>query len=135
MLEDLLERRQRDKKRWKELDGDLCQLCHAYGPDKRNLFIHCGYAVHEVVPEAIDLSEVEDFETRGYYLRICKTCRAKLLEKMEEWRNERVARRDIPKDHDGEEYWDLEKNIPVRVNGATVMMDEEEYAEYRRRHG
>lgn len=137
MLKDLLERvderREHDAKRWEERDGDLCMLCHAHGADKRSLFLSCFYDVSEVVPEAIDLKGCdESVNDRGWYLRICKSCRGALLQRLQGWRNERVALRSLPKDHDGyilevEE----EGNIPVRIHGATVMMTEEEYRNYK----
>lgn len=105
LIERTQQRRNRDKERYEQHDSDLCMLCGAYGADKRSLFISCFYEVSEVVPEAIDLFEVEGMEKRGYYLRICKTCRRHLLQHLQEWRKERVARREIPKDHDGYE-WD-----------------------------
>jgi len=121
ILEDILarveERRQQDAIRFKERNEDLCMLCHAYGEDKRSLFISCFYAVEEAVPEAIDLSGCgKEWEDRGYYLRICKSCRARLLGMLREWRNECVSFRDLPKDHDGGiEDDDPERNIPMKL--------------------
>lgn len=124
------EARRQGADRFHNHDTDLCMLCHAYGEDKRSLFIDCFYAVDEVVPEALDIAEVEG--RQGYYLRICKSCRAALLGRLREWRDERVARRDIPKDHDGEdEDWDAEADIPVRINGAVVMLTREQFDEYQ----
>jgi hypothetical protein len=91
-----------DAKRFKELDGDLCQLCNAYGADKRSLILACFYDVTEVVPEAIDLTDVAGaLKGRGYYLRLCKSCRGRLLGMLKGWRNECIALRGLPKDHDG----------------------------------
>jgi len=127
------ERRQRDAQRFADIDHDLCMLCGAYGADKRSLFIDCFYAVHEVVPEAIDLYDVKPRLERGhgYYLLICKSCRGRLLSALAAWRAECVALLGKPKDHDG--YLDDcedGKNVPVRVNGITVMMDDADYATY-----
>lgn len=136
MIERTDQRRAEDAQRYADLDGDLCQLCHAYGADKRNLFLTCLYAVHEVVPEAIDTYAVEMLpeERRGdYYLRICKACRAGFLNHLQQWRNERVALRGMPKDHDGYvDDDDPERTIPYRVNGATVMLTREEWLAKRR---
>ena len=136
MLEDIIrcnqERRKADAKRFRESDDNLCMLCHAYGEDKRSLFISCFYAVEEAVPEAIDLFDCgKHLSDRGYYLRICKSCRARFLGMLREWRNECVSLRDLPKDHDGIiEGEDPDRNIPVRVNGITVMMTKDEYDLY-----
>lgn len=134
MLDAFARRREDDAQRFAQLNPDLCQLCHAYGADKRNLVIECFYAVHEVVPEAIDLAAcpAESQRGRGYFLRICKCCRGDLLRLLGLWRNERVAHRDTPKDHDGHEVEeDLSRCIPVRMHGAQVMMTPDEYERYR----
>jgi len=110
MFEDIInqirKRREVDKKRFEEHDDNLCMLCDAYGKDKHSLFISCFYEVSEVVPEAINLFGVEKFKNRGYFLRICKNCRGELLNKLGEWRNEMIARREVPKDRDGYNKYD-----------------------------
>ena len=50
----------------------------------------------EVVPEALDLFLVDEHD--GYYLRICKTCRGKLLGLLASWREDCISKRDIAKD-------------------------------------
>jgi len=139
-FDDILEktriRRERDARRFAALDSDLCMLCGAYGADKRSLFVECGYAVEEAVPEAIDLFAVENeaLRNRGYYLLLCKSCRGALLQHMQEWRNERVALRGAPKDHDGYDWLDdeeIESMVPVLVNDVPVFMTPEQYAEYQ----
>lgn len=129
------ERRLRDAERLQQLDGDLCQLCEAYGPDKRSLFLDCFYAVHEVVPEAIDLLLVEkqndSKHASGYYLRICKSCRGRLLDLLRHWRDDCVSLRGVPKNHDGGLEDEREgANIPVRLNGRIVMMTMDEYGKW-----
>lgn len=89
-----------DRGRYENHDGDLCMLCGAHGSDKRNLFVSCLYAIHEVVPEAIDL-RAAGTERVGYYLRICKSCRGRFLEGLGRWRAECIALRGTPMDHDG----------------------------------
>ena len=121
-------RREHDAVRYKELDDDLCQLCHAHGGDKRSLHISCLYAIHEVVPEAIDLWAC-DPSGQGYYLRICKACRGRLLDMLSFWRDECVNLRAVPKDEDGN--IEQEGDIPVRINGRIVMMTEEQYDTYK----
>ena len=128
ILKKLDERRMTDAQRFEELDDDLCQLCHAHGQDKRSLRIECFYAIEEVIPEIIDLHNCEGERNCGYYLRICKSCRGRLLDMLGKWRNECISYRDKQKDHDGHIEEDEERNIPVRVNGRIVMMTEQEYA-------
>lgn len=127
------ERKAEDAVKFHALDEDACMLCDAYGADKRSLFIDCFYAVDEVVPEALNIHDVGLERGRGYYLRICKSCRARLLGKLQEWRDECVARRGLAKDHDGgDDAWDEpERNIPVRINGAVQMLTEAEWRAWR----
>ena len=124
-MKDILQEREEDKRKFEEADEDLCMICFAYGQDKRTLIVNCFYAVDEVVPEMLDLEN-------GYWARICKSCRGSFLGKMSEWREERVALRETPKNHDGNVYDDDEsKDIPVRINGALVMMREEDFKAYK----
>lgn len=129
MLDESAARRKADAQRFKGHDEQLCMLCWAYGADKRSLFVSCFYAVHEAVPEAIDLSECEPkFKDRGYYLRLCKSCRGAFLGHMREWANKCRSLRDTPKDHDGNVDSDNpEANIPVRIDGAVVMLTREQW--------
>lgn len=128
-------KRIQDAERYQNNDHDLCQCCHAYGSDKRSLFVACFYQIDEMIPEFIDLHNT-DSPQRGYYMRICKTCRARFLRHLEQWYEEGVRRRKLTKDHDGEAYGEYgpEANIPVRINGATVMMTAGQYATYKESH-
>lgn len=125
------ERQLADKVRFETLDTNLCQLCHAFGEDKRSLFISCFYAVHEVLPEAIDLRETSRKEN-GYMLRICKACRGSFLDMLGKWREKQIYLRSMPKDHDGNIEEGPLQDIPVRVQGAIVMMSLEEFEEYKK---
>lgn len=128
-------RRASDAKRFRELDENECQLCHAQGQDKRGLRISCLYAMEEVIDEMIDLHDVAG-QAPGYYLRICKRCRADLLGMLQRWREICIARRDREKDHDGNpEICTEEDTVPVRVNGNLRMMTPEEYRIYHEREG
>lgn len=119
------------KKRYEELDSALCQMCYAYGNDKRSLFIQCFYSIEEVVPEAINLFLTPE-KDKGYKIRICKTCRGSLLRHLQTWRDDRIRYRNLAKTPDGDvEYYATGKTIPVRINGATVMLDEEQYKNWR----
>lgn len=133
MLDENDARRATDAERFHALDPDLCQLCHAHGEDKRSLRLSCLYAVHEVVPEAIDMHGID--ESRDYYLRICKSCRGRFLTMLQEWRAERVALRDEPKDHDGHiSVANSDRCVPVREHGVIRWFTEEEFEQFQRHH-
>ena len=124
-------RRARDKERFTLLDREECMLCGAYGADKRSLYIDHGYAMHESVPEVIDLHNVDN-QPNMYYLLTCKMCRAALLQHLAQWRSERLALRDEAKNHDGYLLEDDFGLIPVRVNGAITHMSPDEYENWKR---
>lgn len=130
-LDQLQAKRERDARRWLELDSDECMLCGAYGADKRSLFLDCGYAVSEVLPEILDIRALDPPLERGkaYYLLICKSCRGRLLGKIEEWGDECRRLRGEPKDHDGDllERDTTRRNIPVRSHGAIEWLTQEEW--------
>lgn len=136
-LEDLKKQREADAEKFRTCDDDLCMICHAYGADKRSLFISMFYQLKEVAPEFIELFAVEEFKDRGYYLRLCKSCRGAVMSALREAFNLRRRLRGTLLDHDGyrmdEEYIDG-YNIPVRVDGVVVMMDQYQYEEYKRKH-
>lgn len=137
LAEYLTAKNQAEAERFKNADPDLCMLCHAYGADKRSLFVDCLYDVQEVVPEFIALRGVENeaLRNRGFYLRICKTCRARLLEMMRKWAANCRELRDVPKDHDGGVDFGEEATIPVRISGATVMLTPEAYEQWKSQRG
>lgn len=133
MLKKQEEERRQDEKAFDNLREDQCMICHAEGPDMRDLEVDCFYRIKEVVPEMLDLTRMEGMGS--WYARICKGCRGVLLGKMKEWRDERVAVRDLPKDSDGEVEEENGKNIPVRIHGRIVMMSEDEYYKWRENEG
>lgn len=130
---ELAAQREKDRQRYESQDDDLCMICHAYGSDKRSLFVSCGYQMKEAVPEMIDLFACgESVKGRGYYLNLCKSCRGSLLVHFREWANERRELRPLPKDHDGHlEDEDTDDLVPVRMDGATVYMSLEDYQVWR----
>jgi hypothetical protein len=138
-LDEILERarieREEGARKYEEsLGSDECMMCDAYGNDKRSLFIDCGYAVSEVVAEALNISDAGAERGRGYYLLLCKTCRGRLLDHLGVWGTECRAERGKPKDHDGCVHVDADpnspvRNIPVRVNGRIQMLTREEWDE------
>ena len=95
-------KREIDAIRFRILNEDGCQLCNAKGQNMRNLFLECLYDLNEYIPELIDTDMVRNTMYRGtYYLRICKSCRARFLNHLKEWREECVALRACKKDSDG----------------------------------
>ena len=121
----------RDSARWLALDEQTCQMCDAHGPDKRSLTLSCLYDLHEVLPESILR---QDVSRNFYYLRICKSCRGRLIGHLAEWRVECMANRGVTKGPDGHVYEveaDPDRNIPVRVHGALVMMTQVEWSDYK----
>lgn len=128
-IKDANDRRAADAQRFAILDLDHCMMCDAHGPDMRTLLMRCFYAIEEVVPEAIALCDVPNAELpNGYLLRICKTCRGGFLDHLGQWRTECLARKDQPKDEDGEvEVSDPERNIPVRRNGTIRWLTKTEW--------
>jgi hypothetical protein len=136
LVERTKQKREDDARRFKELDKDTCQLCHAQGEDKRSLIIACCYDVQEVVPEAIDLHLVDDpdLRLRGYYLHICKACRADFLTHLRLWAMNCRNKQGRPMGSDGNLCSiDEARNIPVRRNGAIVYLTVEEWEEQRRK--
>ena len=121
-----------DQERHDVQDNNLCMLCHAYGADKRSLNISAFYRLTEFIPELIDLKNVDSTDKDTYYLRICKHCRAKLFQKLSEWRKEAISRRDEVKNHDGQLLENrTDDKIYVRINGESVPMTKEQYEKFQ----
>ena len=85
------------------------------------------------MPEAIDIAYAElGKHTNGYFLRICKHCRAELLGALQAWRKSMLARRFVEKDADGDDAEQDEDHIyPARMNGTTVYMTLEQLVAYQ----
>ena len=103
MLKESERSRREDAKAYANLDQDLCQICGAYGNDKRSLYMGCFYDLKEVAPEFLSLWYASRSErTRSlFYLRICKSCRAEILEAVGKAIEARRALRSQRLDHDG----------------------------------
>jgi len=103
LLEESERSRQADAETYASLDQEICQICGAYGEDKRSLYMGCFYALKEIAPEFLSLWHVgtsEDMK-RLFYLRICKSCRAEILGAVKKALNTRRALRSRKLDHDG----------------------------------
>jgi hypothetical protein len=99
-LEKIKAERSADAKRWDSLSDNICQVCNTKGEDRRTLFISCLYSLKEVSPLFIDLFETPQKE-RGFALRICKGCRARLLGYLQKWVQEQGRVADSHLDDDG----------------------------------
>lgn len=130
LLGELHERLPAAQERFEQLNWDECQLCGAAGEDKRSLYLSMFYALEEVVPEAIDLNAVHR-EGSGYFLRLCKDCRARLLGHLRVWAGECREKRGAVMDTDGhlELPEDPDRNIPIRQDGALRNLTRAEWDE------
>ena len=136
-LEKLIDRRKKrvadDAIRYKNLDLDECMLCHAHGEDMRSFFFSCVWDFGKSMEEPIDTGEINDLKFNGYYLRICKSCRSELIGHIQQWRDDMVSRRGLPKDEDGNlEEFNPETDIPIRVNGAIRMITLDQWNEMQK---
>lgn len=134
------------------MTGEKCARCGEVDQDRRTLWMACFYSMEELhVPfEKIAISGqvvtvvgekrmkgFEDFPVpvfsepdkdkppdlyQLYTLRVCKGCRADWMGAIKGW-YESVPDHFLTDDPD--------KNIPVRVGGRTVMMNREEFEQYR----
>ena len=98
-LEEANQRRQRDKIRWETLNRDMCMVCETEGFDRRTLLVDCFYALNEASEKFIDLHLVEGLT--GFALRICKGCRARFMQHLAAWINEKGRLADSHLDDNG----------------------------------
>ena len=125
-LDEKADKRAADAVKFEALDEDACMICWAHGEDKQSIWLSCFYEVSEIVPEALDMGD------RGFYLRVCKTCRGLILGAIGDAVDRRRITRGCPKGSDGDlEVFDPDRNIPMRVNGATVMVTMAEYEQMK----
>lgn len=132
-LQEQRDRRERDAKRFRESNEDLCMLCGAEGPDMRSFFFRYFWNFGDTNgDDVVDVSGVEELNFNGYYIRTCKSCRSEFIGLLETWIQEMKERRGLPKDEDGcLEELNEDANIPIRVNGNIQMITEAEW--YRRK--
>lgn len=137
MLEAQAAQREADAMRFERVEQNVCMVCRTEGPDKRNLIVSCLYDVREVAPEFIDLDGIKgELKGHGFYLRICKTCRAAFLSAVGAWFRARASLRGVHLGPDGEALdIDSEANIAVRINGAQVMMTRAQWDEHAAKRG
>lgn len=112
--------------------GTECAVCGEVGQDRRTLRISHGYELREVsekfertqILESSPDSRLSD-PLPAWKLTTCKECRADLMGLLRRWieSGSAVDRRWISSDP--------ERNIPVRIDGAIVMMTREEYDQWR----
>lgn len=112
-------------------DGDTCALCAAPdGPDLRTLRIGCLYDLSEVSdlfqPVLAQIDRVEKQQTL-WTMKICKDCRGDFMGVLRQFIDTQMA---TMVDRACEEL-NPERNIPVRVDGRTMMMTEPEWRHFR----
>lgn len=109
-----------------------CVLCHVEDDgDLRTLRIGCLYDLREASPlfEPVKATiEGVDHPQTLWTMRICKDCRATFIRNLRHFVDTALEQR-VSREID--EETDPERNIPVRVDGTTVMMTEGEYAVWR----
>jgi hypothetical protein len=92
-----------------------CQICGKEDNDCRTLRLRYLYNLSEI-SDKFQLEKTEDDTL--YSLRTCKDCRGSFLGLLRYWVEGNLVEA---------ETTDPAKNIPVRVNGRTVMMNKEEW--------
>ena len=92
-----------------------CQICDEIDQDCRTLRLRYLYNLSEI-SDKFQVEKTEDGTV--YSLRTCKNCRGNFLGILRYWIEGNLV--------EGETT-DPAKNIPVRVNGRTVMMNKEEW--------
>lgn len=119
--------------------GD-CQVCGITHPDTRTLRIGHGYDLSEVSRkfERIEIAECTKGETiistvPAWTVVTCKDCRGDLMTLLRQWFRDGPSRR-LERELD-DAMIDAERNIPVRVDGRTVMMTYPEWQQYREERG
>jgi len=104
-----------DELQAKELGIFDCQICGKQDQDARTLSLRYNYK----------LSEISDkFQTEPdgtYSIRTCKSCRGSFLDVLKQWTEGGFV--------------EAVRNIPVRVQGRTVMMNDEEWKAHTAERG
>ncbi len=96
-----------------------CPICGERDQDSRGLTLSFGYKLSELSSKLIKTDE------GPYYIYVCKNCRGAFLGILQMWlAGELVDKTTRP-----------DRNIPVRVHGRTVMMNDEEWAAHCRKKG
>ena len=72
--------------------------------------------------EQVPIGDIRLLENTIYTLECCKSCRADFLDMLKKWKQGEFVHRETN---------DPEANIPIRENGATRMITEEEWKERR----
>ena len=103
----------------KEVFNPNCAVCGLTGPDSRTLVLKYFYELTEI-SDKLTLNE-----NGLYQITTRKDCRATFLGLLRRW----IRGDFIPVANTNPNY-----NIPVRVDGSTVMMDKEGYEAWREKN-
>ena len=96
-----------------------CKICGEIDQDGRTLKLRYLYDLSEV-SDKFQVEKMEDGSTY-YSIFTCKNCRGNFLGILRYWAEGNLI----------EETTDPDKNIPVRVDGRTVMMNKDEWGAHR----
>ena len=120
--------------------SDHCPICgKGPDPDLRTLSVANGYELHEASTklEKVEFAVASEpgveaaVTLRLYQIRTCKNCRGDFIGLLRRWINgefvDVAMREGLPKSGDEGE----ERNIPLRVDGATVMVTRSEWERFR----
>ena len=101
-----------------DLNGAYFGITRIYHQGKRDNYTSRTRddGVIELANNEKPIGTIRLYETNGYTIRCCKDCRADLLTVLQRWSNGEFRHEDTE-----------EGNIPIRVNGATRMITEQEY--------
>jgi hypothetical protein len=112
------------------MSSEVCAICGEEEEDWRMLHLSYFYALQEVSPKLQPENGSLHTSSAMHEIRTCKACRGEFFGVLRRWCDgafiDPVSRGDTD---------DPERNIPVRVDGRTVMMTMPEYHEWRLAQG
>ncbi|GEM_PF-6950169 len=101
----------------------LCQICNEEGHDRRTLRVQYLYDLSEISGKLtkedviIRFANGEEAKSTFWTIETCKNCRGIFLGALRHWTSGCVTQNDS----------DPDRNIPVRIDGRTVLMTTEEW--------
>lgn len=97
------------------MDGvEKCVRCGEDDQDRRTLHMACFYQMKELkIP--FEEKKIAEYPGTLFTLRVCKACRGSWLSMLEQWYAQ------------GSSPAGVDVDIPIQVNGATVMLTRAEY--------
>jgi len=130
-------RREIAAERFAEHNRQSCMMCGAVGEDMRTIVVSSGWEMSALVEELIDLAEVDSpLQGRGYYCRVCKSCRGDYLRSMKFWAQACRRKRGKALTNDGAVISGAqvgpgtEFSVPVLQGGFVTWLREDDYEKY-----